>query len=167
MTNAHVLAGVDDPRVELGGRAYGARTVYFDPALDVAVLAVPDLAAPVLSFAEPAERGADSVVAGHPGGGPFTAVPARVRQELDARGFDIYSRGSVDREVYAVSADVRPGNSGGPLLDSDGDVYGVVFAAAADQPGVGYALTADAVAAAAGAGAAATRTVATGECVDG
>jgi S1-C subfamily serine protease len=166
MTNAHVVAGVDDPQVELDGRTHEASTVYFDPGLDVAVLAVPDLAAPALPFAEPAQRGADAVVVGHPGGGPFTAVSARVRQELDARGFDIYGAGSVDREVYAVSADVRPGNSGGPLLDTDGEVYGVVFAAAADQPGVGYALTAQAVAPAVAA-AGATRVVATGPCLAG
>ncbi|MDP9407921.1 MAG: MarP family serine protease, partial [Actinomycetota bacterium] len=164
MTNAHVVAGVRDPAVALGDRTYDATTVHFDAEVDVAVLAVPGLGAPPLAFAGPAERGADAVVVGHPGGGPFTATPARVRQELDARGLDIYGSDPVVREVYALVSAVRPGNSGGPLLDETGDVYGVVFAAAADQTDVGYALTADEVADAAAAGAATGREVGTGPC---
>ena len=165
MTNAHVVAGVAEPVVEVGGRSRSATTVLFDPDLDVAVLAVPGLDVPPLSFIDPAEAGADAVVLGHPGGGPLTATPARVRQELQARGYDIYGEDPVDREVYALLAAVRPGNSGGPLVDPQGRVYGVVFAAALDQPDVGYALTTEAVADAAAAGSAASRQVATGECL--
>jgi S1-C subfamily serine protease len=165
MTNAHVVAGVPYPAVTLGGRTYDATTVVFDPETDVAVLAVPGLDAPALSFAGPAEQGADAVVVGYPGGGGFTATPARVRQELDARGLDVYGVSPVVREVYALVTAVRPGNSGGPLLDESGDVYGVVFAAAADARDVGYALTADEIAEAAAAGVAGEREVDTGDCV--
>ena len=97
-----------------------------------------------------------AVVAGFPGGGPLQAVPARVRAPLTAQGKDIYGRGDVLRQVYSLRAQVRPGNSGGPLLSRDGEALGVVFAAGVDDPDTGYALTAGQVQAAAAAGRTAT-----------
>ena len=166
MTNAHVVAGVDDPEVRVRGtgKSWPARVVYLDPLLDVAVLAVPGLDAPVLTFAGTARRGDAAVIAGFPGGGPLMATPARIRGLISARGTDIYGKGKVTREVYAVRGMIRPGNSGGPLLAPDGTVDGVVFATALDDPDTGYALTARAVSAAARDGATATRPVATGSC---
>lgn len=166
MTNAHVVAGVDRPEVLVRGtgRIWAARVVYIDPNLDVAVLAVPGLRAPQLTFAGSARRGDPAVVAGFPGGGPLTATPARIRGTISARGSDIYGRGSVTREVYAVRGTIRPGNSGGPLLAPDGQVDGVVFATALDDPDTGYALTARQVATAARDGAAASARVDTGSC---
>ena len=144
LTNAHVVAGVDDPQVRIGGtgRRYDARVVVFDPKRDLAVLYVPDLRAAFLPFDTSAESGDDAVVAGFPGGGPFRLVAARVRDEIQARGPDIYHRTQVTREVYSLYADVEPGNSGGPLLSPTGEVYGVIFAKSLDDPTTGYALTA-------------------------
>jgi S1-C subfamily serine protease len=87
-----------------------------------------------------------------------------VRAELTARGKDIFGQGDAWRDVYSLRATVRPGNSGGPLLSPDGTVYGVVFAAAIDDPETGYALTAGQVADAAAAGHDATAAVAVGSC---
>ncbi len=166
MTNAHVVAGVPHPEVLVRGtgEVFEASVVYLDPRLDVAVLAVPGLGAPILAFAGPARSGDPAVVAGFPGGGRLTASPARIRGLITARGSDIYGHGSVTREVYSVRGTIRPGNSGGPLLAPDGTVDGVVFATALDDPDTGYALTARAVAGAAKAGAAATEPVDTGSC---
>ena len=165
MTNAHVVGGVRDPVVQVeGGRPLPARVVLFDPQRDVAVLAVPGLPGTPLDFAGPAEAGADAVVVGYPQDGPFRADAARVRQTQRARGPDIYGERTVVREIYALRGRVRPGNSGGPLLDARGDVLGVVFAAAADDPQTGYALTAEEVASDAQAGRAATERVPTGRC---
>ena len=166
MTNAHVVAGVDRPGVTIRGtgRVYPATIVYLDPQVDVAVLYVPGLRARALSFAGVAVRGDAAVVAGFPGGGSLTASAARVRARLTARGTDIYGAGSVTREVYSIRGDVKPGNSGGPLLAPDGKVDGVVFAVAVNDPQTGYALTAAQVATAAKAGAGAVDPVATGSC---
>jgi S1-C subfamily serine protease len=166
MTNAHVVAGIDRPEVLVRGtgRAWPASVVYIDPRLDVAVLAVPGLSAPQLEFTTDARRGDPVVVAGFPGGGPLTATPARIRGTIQARGTDIYDRGTVTREVYAIRGEVRPGNSGGPLLAADGRVDGVVFASALDDPDTGYALTARQVADAAKAGRSAKQPVDTGSC---
>jgi S1-C subfamily serine protease len=147
------------------GKTYAARIVLYDPRRDVAVLDVPGFSGRPLSFAGPAREGANAVVAGYPEDGPFTAVAARVRSTEEATGPDIYQRGSVRRQIYSVRATVRPGNSGGPLLAANGDVYGVVFATATDRSDTGYALTAAEVASDARAAANATQSVGTGGCV--
>lgn len=165
MTNAHVVAGVTSPNVITESGTFPARVVLFDPKRDIAVLDVPGFSGTPLAFAGPARPGASAVVAGYPENGPFTAVAARVRSTEEATGPDIYQRGSVTRQIYSVRATVRPGNSGGPLLAPNGDVYGVIFATATDRSDTGYALTAAEVASDARAGATATQSVSTRGCV--
>ncbi|GGX74610.1 MarP family serine protease [Streptomyces minutiscleroticus] len=148
MTNAHVVGGVDEPFVQIGGegRRYEAKVVLYDWQRDIAVLDVPDLNAPVLRFAdEDADSDDDAIVAGFPENGAYDVRPARVRGRITANGPDIYHRDTVRRDVYSLYATVRQGNSGGPLLTPDGRVYGVVFAKSLDDPDTGYALTADEV----------------------
>jgi len=166
LTNAHVVAGVDRPEVQVGGngRSFRARVVVFDADRDLAVLYAPDLPAAALRFDPSGERGDDAVVAGFPGGGGYRLEPARIRDTIDARGPDIYHRRQVTREVFSLFATVEPGNSGGPLLDLDGQVYGVVFAKSLDDPDTGYALTADEVAPVVSAGGDRRQQVATGDC---
>jgi len=125
---------------------------------------VPAFTRAPLSFAGVAQRGQSAVVAGYPENGPFRPVAARVRARQEAQGPDIYQNQQVTREIYAVYAVVRPGNSGGPLLAPDGRVYGVVFAAAVDDPRTGYALTAGEVAGDAQSGAGMTAQVSTQSC---
>lgn len=147
LTNAHVVAGVTSPQVEvhIGGQLSPATVVYFDARQDIAVLAVPGLGSSALGVAgDLAATGDDAVVAGFPNGGPFHAVPARIRTQVDLRAQDIYGNGDVQRSVYSLRATVRPGDSGGPLLTPAGLVLGMVFGAdAKDQ--TGYALTNDAI----------------------
>ncbi|MFE9910633.1 MarP family serine protease [Streptomyces clavifer] len=146
MTNAHVVGGVDEPTVQIGGegRLYDATVVLYDWERDIAVLDVPDLDAKPLRFTDTdAESSDDAIVAGFPENGAYDVRSARIRGRIDANGPDIYHRGTVQRDVYSLYATVRQGNSGGPLLTSDGKVYGVVFAKSLDDPETGYALTAD------------------------
>jgi S1-C subfamily serine protease len=143
LTNAHVVAAVTYSPMVTDGRFRGrAQVVLFDPQRDVAILHVPALRARPLRFAFHASSGVDAIVAGYPQNDPFTAVPARIGSELRANAPNIYSTANVTREIYSLRAQVRPGNSGGPLLAANGNVYGVVFAASMDSPGTGYALTA-------------------------
>jgi S1-C subfamily serine protease len=165
MTNAHVLAGVSDPVVLAEGDEYDATPVFVDEALDVAVLAVPDLPQVPLSFTpEPAGTGDDSLIMGYPGGGDFYVGAARVRDRGEISGPDFRDTRTVVRDVYALFGTVRAGNSGGPLFAPDGSVLGVVFASAIDDPSTGYALTAQQVAAAARTGSTAQAEVGTGPC---
>jgi S1-C subfamily serine protease len=166
MTNAHVVAGVSRPNVFIrgGGHAYRAHVVYFDPDHDVAVLWVPDLPLPALSFGPAADSGTPGAAIGYPGDGPLTISPARVRDTVTAIGQDIYGSGRVVRQVYSLRVQVHPGNSGGPFVGRDGDVLGVVFAASREDPDTGYALTSHQVADAAAAGRDAEQDVGTGRC---
>jgi S1-C subfamily serine protease len=166
MTNAHVVAGVRRPTVQIAGTGgeLPARVVVFDPDRDVAVLYVPGMAAPALGFDYTGERRDPAVVAGFPRNGPFRADPARIRDELRARGPDIYDSGQVVRQVFSLFAEVEPGNSGGPLLSSAGDVYGVIFAKSLEDPRTGYALTAEEVRGDAAEGRRSVERVPTGPC---
>lgn len=164
LTNAHVVAGVREPVVEVGNRTLAARVVVYDPGRDVAVLYVRGLRREPLGFAPPASPGDSAVVVGYPQDGPIRADAARVRETQSARGPDIYGEHRVTREIYALRALVQPGNSGGPLLDGRGRVLGVVFAAAADRDDTGYALTAAEVAGDVALGRTATAGVSTLGC---
>ncbi|MEU3464943.1 MarP family serine protease [Streptomyces sp. NPDC006733] len=144
MTNAHVVGGVSEPTVQIGGegRLYDARVVLYDWRRDIAVLQVPELNAPALNFGDAHSRD-DAIVAGFPENGGFDVRAARVRGRIQANGPDIYHRGTVHRDVYSLFTKVRQGNSGGPLLTPDGKVAGVIFAKSLDDADTGYALTAD------------------------
>ncbi|MUL44118.1 MarP family serine protease [Streptomonospora sp. PA3] len=166
MTNAHVVAGVtQDLRVVTrSGQQLSATVVLYDPQQDIAVLDVDGLELEPLEFETDADKGDDAVVAGFPRNNGFTAVAARIRAEQTAQGPDFYHSQQVSREIYQIRAEVRPGNSGGPLLSPEGEVYGVVFAAATNEEETGYVLTAQEVAANAEQGATASGPVSTQEC---
>jgi S1-C subfamily serine protease len=164
MTNAHVVAGVDEPEVITETETLSAEVVVYDPDLDVAVLEVDGLGSRPLRFSDNAESGDSAAVLGFPGNGPFHGEPARIRSEQRLRSPDIYGEGVVFREVFSLFAKVRPGNSGGPLVSPRGRVYGVIFAASVSDPQTGYALTADQVSRNARLGRAAERPVDTGPC---
>ncbi|MFG1906584.1 MarP family serine protease [Kribbella sp. NPDC048928] len=164
MTNAHVVAGVTSPQVEVNGQKHDAKVVVFDPETDIAVLYVKDLRATPLPFDLAGKADASAVVLGYPENGPFDAEPARIRSEERLRGPDIYGDKTVTRDAFSIWASVRPGNSGGPLLSNKGTVYGVVFAASVEDNRTGYVLTAQQVAADARTGTTATQEVSTQSC---
>jgi S1-C subfamily serine protease len=165
LTNAHVVAGVTGhPTVIVHHHDFPATVVLYDPERDIAVLYVPGLRAQPLKFAFHASSGTNAIVAGYPLDRRFTAVPARIGSEESANSPDIYQSKIVTRDIYAVRAVVQPGNSGGPLLATNGSVYGVVFAAATDVADTGYALTAGEVASDVNAGQARTTAVGTEGC---
>ena len=167
MTNAHVVAGVDQGLTVTaadGTRYTNVSVVYYDPQVDIAILYVPGLNMTPLQFDYQAQTGDSAVVAGYPLDHAFTQVPARIGGTQDAIGPDIYQTGQVSRLIYEIRATVQPGNSGGPLLSSAGTVYGVVFAAAVDNSDTGFALTATEVAADARAGASQTAPTSTQGC---
>ena len=164
MTNAHVVAGVDEPEVEIGGDTVSAEVVHYNPDIDVAVLAVDTSGLPNLAFDDEAGERDGVAILGYPQDGPYDVQVGRIRAEQRLRSPDIYGEGSVIREVFSLRGLVRPGNSGGPIVSSAGDVVGVVFAASVTDQDTGYALTANQVAQNAASGVANSEPVSTGDC---
>ncbi|MFF2244900.1 MarP family serine protease [Arthrobacter sp. NPDC058130] len=142
VTNAHVVAGVDEPVVETsGGRALPGRVVYFDSQHDLAVVAVDGLRTEPLALAADLPSGSAAALAGYPHGGPFQSKPATVQDITTVLVPDIYGKNASPEDVYRLAGDVQPGNSGGPLLTMDGQVAGVVFAKATTESSLGFAIT--------------------------
>jgi S1-C subfamily serine protease len=141
VTNAHVVSGTSGHTIQTpGGGQLDATVIFFDPERDVAVLHVPGYIQPPLTFGT-ANRGTKGAVIGYPGGGQEQTVPAIVDGEVPAEGRDIYNTNLVTRQILVLQARVRPGNSGGPLVDLDGRVLGLVFATSAGDPNQAYALS--------------------------
>ena len=137
VTNAHVVAGVRDVRVDRqDGRPLDGRVVAFDPRNDVAVVRVPGLAGTPLRLAEPLS-GIPVVVLGYPLNGRLTAAPGRIGRTGGVLTEDAYGRGPVSRSITTLRGRIRHGNSGGPVVDRAGRVRTVVFASRLGSDG-GY-----------------------------
>ena len=145
LTNAHVVAGERSTTVTTeAGRKVTAVVVGFDPRRDLALLRAKGLglAVPERGSIDVDERGA---VLGYPGGGPLLESPARVAEQITARGTDIYRSTPTERDVFVLGAVLAPGDSGGPLFDAEGRVVGLAFAVDPGEQGTAYALTNDEV----------------------
>lgn len=164
LTNAHVVAGVEEPEVLLGDESVPATVVLYDSELDLAVLQLDSEDRATLPLREGAQAKEPVVILGYPQDGPYDAQAGRIRAEQRLRSPDIYGNGSVIREVYSLRGLVRPGNSGGPIVARDGSVVGVVFAASVTDEDTGYALTAAQVSETAAEGLTRTAEVSTGDC---
>ena len=130
VTNAHVVAGDSSPSVEVGGSGLGLSSgvLTFNRHDDVAVIGVPGLSVPALRMGPDPKAGSAAVILGYPLDGPFTTSAARVGQTLLAITQDAYGRKKVRRTITILRGNVRPGNSGGPVIDQHGLVVGTVFA---------------------------------------
>jgi uncharacterized membrane protein required for colicin V production len=130
ITNAHVVAGESDTTVEVEGHPPGlaAQAIAFEPTDDLAVLRVPGLDLPALSLASSPSSGAPGAILGYPENGPFDVQSARIGQTAEVVTQNAYGQGPVSRLLTPLRGLVRPGNSGGPVVDSSGVVLTTVFA---------------------------------------
>jgi S1-C subfamily serine protease len=166
VTNAHVVAGVSQPVVEMpDGGAMPGRVVYFDTKHDIAVLAVEDLPAQPLPLSADLPGGSPAAFAGYPHGGPFQSKPATVQDITTVLVPDIYGGNATPEEIYRLAGDVQPGNSGGPLLTTGGAVAGVIFAKATSDTDMGFAITMDDLNPVAAQAPALTAPVSSGQCI--
>ena len=131
VTNAHVVAGETDTRVQIDGRGdqLEARPIAFDPHDDIALLDVPGLGLPSLAFASSQASGTGGAILGYPENGPFDVQPGRIGRTQTVLTQNAYGQGPVQRLLTPLRGLVRPGNSGGPLVDDAGHVLTTVFAA--------------------------------------
>jgi len=131
VTNAHVVAGQDDTTVQLGGRGSrrDAEAIAFDPHNDIAVLRVDGLGGTPLRLASQPRSGTAAAILGFPENGPYDVRAGRVGATRTVLTQDAYGRGPVQRRLTTFRGLVRPGNSGGPMVDTRGRVVTTVFAA--------------------------------------
>jgi S1-C subfamily serine protease len=139
VTNAHVVAGESDTSVQFAGNGSDlpANVVYFDPRNDVAILQVAGLDARSLPLAKDPKSGTSAAILGYPENGPYSVRAARIAGEQDVLSDDAYGQGPIRRKILPLRGVVRPGNSGGPLVDTDGLVVGTVFASTRGASGRG------------------------------
>jgi S1-C subfamily serine protease len=143
VTNAHVVAGSRTVILLVPGHPQGApgEVVRFDPRVDLAIIrASTPYATPLPRSGGDPPAGRQGAIVGYPGGGVEQAVVAAVNGEVPAQGRDIYGSGLVTRQIEVLHGVVIPGNSGGPLVDLQGAVIGVIFATNLGRPGEAYAL---------------------------
>jgi S1-C subfamily serine protease len=140
VTNAHVVAGQSDTTVQLAGTGpeLEARAVVFDPGDDLAILRVEGLGGRTLPMADAPSAGISAAILGFPENGPYDVRAGRLGSTRTVVTQDAYGRGPVQRSITALRGTVRPGNSGGPMVDTRGRVVTTVFAAARGGPAGGY-----------------------------
>jgi S1-C subfamily serine protease len=142
VTNAHVVAGQHDTTVQLGGEgpSLTAQPVLFDPHDDIAILRVEGLGGRVLPIAADPRSGASGAILGFPQNGPYDVRAGRLGSTRTVITQDAYGRGPVQRSIVTLRGTVRPGNSGGPMVDARGRVVATVFAATRSGTPGGYGI---------------------------
>lgn len=130
VTNAHVVQGSDDTHVQLEGKGHRhpAESIWYDEVNDVAIFRVPGVrGVPALPIDVKPKPGTAAAALGFPGGGRYTVKPARVGNTWRIPGFRLEGGRFVRRVVTSFLAGVRPGNSGGPVVDGERRVVTMVF----------------------------------------
>jgi serine protease Do len=135
VTNAHVAGRSKTLRVGLpGGEEVEARVLATDREADLALLQVDNHVLPSAVIGDSRSMGAGSWVfaVGHPWGVPAAAAGGIVIGV--GRGFPQVP--GPDREWMVVDVALRPGNSGGPIVDAEGRVVGISTMMAGPEVGV-------------------------------
>lgn len=130
VTNAHVVECSDDTTVQVEGKGqpHAAEVTWYDDVNDIAVLRAPGVSGvPALPIDVDPEPGTAAAALGFPRGGPYEVTPARLGNTSRIPGFRLQGDKYEKRDVTSFRGGIRPGNSGGPVVDGERRVVTMVF----------------------------------------
>lgn len=138
-TNYHVIEGATEIFTEIEGRDYKCKLITIDKENDLAIIKVIDKNSfPVYSSinSNNTETGSEIFVLGFPYalsllGNEIKLTDGKISSQTGFQG---------QSKTYQISAPIQPGNSGGPLFNSDGDIVGIVSSKFTAGENVGYAI---------------------------
>jgi len=141
-TNYHVIDGAVEIFTEIKGKDYKCKLVAVDKENDLAIIKVVDknnFITYSTITSNKTETGSEVFVLGFPYalsllGNEIKLTDGKVSSQSGFRG---------ESKTYQISAPIQPGNSGGPLFNSDGNVVGIVSSKFTGGENVGYAIKSD------------------------
>jgi len=143
VTNAHVVAGAQKITVApyANSEKLDGQLRYFDPRNDFAIIEVVNLNLPKLEISEDLQPNELVYAFGFNTKQQLQIEESIMTKEVVWNAKDIYGEGKFDLILYELKAHIFPGNSGGPLLDRNGKIHGVVVGRSSNTEELAFALT--------------------------
>ena len=139
VTNAHVVAGVNSPRIIHDSDEYDLVVISLDPKSDLAILRSENFSSKPLQLDE-AEEGEFGTIMAFVKDGNKVVTEVKIREKILAVGKDIFGQPGESREALSLEARIESGFSGAPVLNEESAVVGVVFSRSRGGGSTAYAV---------------------------
>ena len=142
LTNAHVVAGSETLKlIDSDGREFSSFVIAIDFQTDLALLDSSKITQEPLQTSKP--RLDMDVVLMVGSENEIQVIHSEIKRLIDISIADIYGDGAYVRSGMGLSADVAPGDSGGPIVNTDGEVVGLVFSRSKNNEGISYGISSE------------------------
>ena len=142
LTNAHVVAGSEALKlIDFDGREFSSFVIAIDFQTDLALLDSSRITQEPLQTSKP--RLDMDVVLMVGSKNEIQVIHSEIKRLIDISIADIYGDGAYVRSGMELSASVTPGDSGGPIVNTDGEVIGLVFSRSIHNEGISYGISSE------------------------